>query len=115
MILALLASQFMPDGSFIGIDIVVALNLIPVAIGVAVLRYRLYEIDRIISRTVGYALVVGILGLIYVIGGVWLPSQVIGEQPDLFVAGATLLVAALFNPLRRRIQAEVDRRFYRSR
>jgi hypothetical protein len=91
------------------------IDLIPLAIGIAVLRYRLYDIDRVVSRTVGYGLVIAILALIYVIAAVWLPSQVIGEQPDLFVAGATLLVAGSFSPLRKRILAAIDRRFYRSR
>jgi hypothetical protein len=86
----------------------------PVAVGVAVLRYRLYEIDRIISRTVSYALVVGLLGLVLfglVAGlGAWL-----GRENQLVVAVSTLAVAALFNPVRRRVQGWVDRRFNRSR
>ncbi len=84
----------------------------PVAIGVAVTRYRLYEIDRIISRTVSYALVVGVLA-----GGVAGIAALIGVQFDnpLIVAGTTLGVAALFNPLRVRIQAWVERRFNRSK
>lgn len=86
----------------------------PVAVGVAVLRYRLYEVDRIISRTVGYAVVVGVLGGVYAVGAVWLPAQVTSSSP-VFVAGATLAVAALFNPLRRKVLHWVDRRFYRSR
>ncbi|HEY7564370.1 MAG TPA: hypothetical protein VIA81_05545, partial [Acidimicrobiia bacterium] len=93
----------------------VVIDLIPLAIGIAVLRYRLYEIDRVVSRTVGYGLVIGILAFIYIVAAVWLPSQVIGQQPDLFVAGATLMVAAMFAPLRKRVLAAVDRRFYRTR
>jgi hypothetical protein len=114
---SLLVTQLLPQDDFLAAQLLFALfmNLIPVAIGVAVLRYRLYEIDRIVSRTVGYGLVIGILGLIYAAGAVWLPSRLAGEQPDFFVAGATLLAAASFSPLRKRILDWVDRRFYRSR
>lgn len=90
-----------------------ALNLLPAAIGIAVLRYRLFEIDRIMSRTVGFVLVAAIIAAVYGFGAVWLPTQVVGEQTPLFVAGSTLLVAALFNPLRRRIMNTVERRFHR--
>lgn len=85
-----------------------------VAIAIAVLRYRLFEIDRLVSRTVGYALVVGVLGAAYAAGTVWLPER-FGVESPLFVAGSTLGVAALFNPVRRRVLHWVDRRFYRSR
>ncbi len=88
---------------------------LPVSMGVAVLKYRLYDIDRIISRTLGYALVVVFLGFVYVTVAVWLPTRLTGEQSPIFVAGATLLAAALFNPLRRRIIHALDRRFHRSR
>lgn len=92
------------------------LFLVPVAIGVAVTRYRLYEIDRIISRTLAYILLVGLLGLLYAAGAVWLPSLMIGEEaPAPFVAGSTLAVAAAFTPLRRRVQRSVDRRFNRAK
>ena len=94
----------------------IAMTGIPVSIGVAVMKYRLYEIDRVISRTVGYVLVVGVLGSVYVVGAVWLPSQLVGEDvPALFVAGSTLAVAALFNPVRKLVVGWVDRRFHRSR
>lgn len=88
--------------------------LIPASIAVAILKYRLYEIDRIISRTVSYGLIVGFLGLVFAAGAVWLPSTLQVEN-QLFVAATTLAVAALFNPVRRRIQSGVDRRFNRSR
>ena len=88
--------------------------LVPVAIGFAVLRYRLYEIDRIISRTVSYAVVVGLLGLVF-FGVVTVLTSLLPAESDLAVAGSTLAVAALFNPLRRRVQGLVDRRFNRSR
>ncbi|MGA7098364.1 MAG: hypothetical protein WB245_12445 [Acidimicrobiia bacterium] len=100
-----------------------AVEVVPAGLGaltltaglaISLFRYRLYDIDRVVSRTVGYALVVGVLGLVYAIGAVWLPSRLAGESP-LYVAGSTLAVAALFNPLRRRVIRWVDRRFYRSR
>lgn len=90
---------------------------IPVSIGVAVLRYRLYDIDRIVSRTVAYAVVVILLGAVFALGVVGMPNLVIGtgSAPPLVVAASTLAVAALFNPLRRRVLRWVDRRFNRSR
>ncbi|MGH8871277.1 MAG: hypothetical protein ACRDWS_04825, partial [Acidimicrobiia bacterium] len=68
------------------------------AITLAILRYRLFEIDRLISRTVTYAIVAGALAAVYGLGAVWLPTQVVGQQTPLFVAGSTLAAAALFNP-----------------
>jgi hypothetical protein len=88
--------------------------LLPIAIGVAVLRYRLFEIDRVISRTVTYASVVAVLVGVYV-GGVLVLGNLFPRQSDLSVAVSTLAVAALFLPLRRRVQRLVDRRFNRSR
>ena len=86
---------------------------IPVSIGVAVLKYRLFDIDRLINRTLVYGLLTAILGLGY-IGAVLVLSQVLGQdRSNLAVAGATLAVAALFQPARRRIQQAVDRRFNR--
>jgi hypothetical protein len=87
---------------------------IPVAILVAITRYRLYEIDRIVSRTVSYTLVVISLGAAYVGGVTWL-TFLLPDQSQLVVAATTLAVAALFSPVRRRIQNWVDRRFNRSR
>jgi hypothetical protein len=86
---------------------------IPVSIGVAVLKYRLFDIDRLINRTLVYGLLTAILGLGYV-GAVLVLSQVLGQdRSNLAVAGATLAVVALFQPARRRIQTAVDRRFNR--
>ena len=86
----------------------------PAAVALAVLRYRLYEIDRVVSRTVSYALVVALLAGVYV-GGVFLMQELLPLEGDLGVAAATLGVAALFNPVRRRVQGWIDRRFDRSR
>ena len=91
-----------------------AIVLVPLAIDVAVLRYRLYDIDRIISRTVAYAIVTGVLIGIYA-GLVLLATQVLGIHSAVAVAAATLAAAALFNPVRRRVQHRVDRRFNRAR
>jgi hypothetical protein len=90
-----------------------SLLAIPVAIGVAITRYRLFEIDRIVSRTVTYAFVAMVLTAVYFAGAAAL-GAVIGEANSLVVAGATLAAAALFNPVRRRVQAWVDRRFDRA-
>jgi hypothetical protein len=91
---------------------------IPVAVGLAILRYRLYDIDRLINRTLVYGLLTAVLGLGYA-GVVLVFGQVFGgvggNPPSWAVAGATLAMAALFQPLRRRIQRAVDRRFNRRR
>jgi hypothetical protein len=87
---------------------------LPVSIGVGILKYRLYEIDRIISRTLAYAIVTGLLVGVYA-GLVLLSTQVFKFHSTVAVAGATLVAAALFNPVRRRVQHAVDRRFNRAR
>lgn len=89
------------------------LAAIPVTVAIAVLRYRLYEIDRVLSRTVSYAVIVGLLAAAY-FGVISLLSTFLPAQSDLTVAASTLAVAALFNPVRRRVQRWVDRRFNRS-
>ncbi len=91
-----------------------AIALVPVAIGVAILRYRLYDINRVISRTVAYTIVTGLLAGIYA-GLVLLATHVPGVRTPVAVAAATLAAAALFNPVRRRVQHRVDRRFNRAR
>jgi ABC-type bacteriocin/lantibiotic exporter with double-glycine peptidase domain len=80
----------------------------------AILRYRLYDIDRIISRTLAYAIVTGLLVGMYA-GLVLLASRVLSLHTPVAVAASTLAAAALFNPLRRRVQQMVDRRFNRAR
>ena len=87
---------------------------LPVSIGVGILKYRLYEIDRIISRTLAYAIVTSLLVGVYA-GLVLLSTQVFKFHSTVAVAGATLVAAALFNPVRRRVQHTVDRRFNRAR
>jgi hypothetical protein len=87
---------------------------LPVGIGVGILRYRLYDIDRIISRTLAYAIVTGLLVGVYA-GLVLLATRVLKASSPVSVAASTLAAAALFNPLRRRVQRVVDRRFNRAR
>ena len=91
-----------------------------VAVGIAILKYRLYDIDRIINRTLVYGSLTAMLAAIY-FGGVTATQAIVRaltsqeQQPQLVVVVSTLVIAALFNPLRRRIQSFIDRRFYRSK
>jgi hypothetical protein len=94
----------------------IAMVMVPISIAVAVLRHRLFDIDRLVSRTVSYAAVFALVAAVY--GAIALgPTLVLGsaDAPPWLVALATLAAAAVFNPLRRRIQAVVDRRFNRAR
>lgn len=111
-LLILGVTQFVPDDSNALFVWLVAGSAIPVSVGVAVSRYRLFEIDRIISRTLSYAIVVGLLA-----GVVATLATLVSTRfsDPLVVAGTTLAVATAFNPLRRRVQRLVDRRFNRSR
>ena len=90
------------------------LTAVPVAVCIAVMRYHLYEIDRIISRTVTYAVVTTVLAAVYMFVAV-VPSTVFELESDLVVASATLAAAGMFVPVRKRAQAVVDRQFNRSR
>jgi len=92
----------------------VGLAALPVSMGIAILKYRLYDIDRIISRTLAYAIVTGLLVGLYA-GLVLLATEVLRFHSTVAVAASTLAAAALFNPLRRWVQRRVDRRFNRAR
>jgi len=93
---------------------------IPISIGIAILRYRLYEIDTLINRTLVYGALTVLLAVVY-FGGVTATEAIFRtltgqeQQPQLAVVVSTLVIAALFNPLRHRLQAFTDRRFYRSK
>jgi hypothetical protein len=116
-----LLSLSLVDGSggttALGFLAVWSLSLPPIAIGIAVLRYRLYEIDRIISRTISYGLVTAALVSVYGVAVLLLqtPLGAFTGGETVAVAASTLVAAALFQPLRRRIQVAVDRRFNRAR
>ena len=93
-------------------------TIVPIAVGIAVLKYRLYEIDIIINRALVYGPLSAMLALIYVGSVVGMQDvfrALTGQESTLAVVASTLAIAALFNPLRRRLQAFVDRRFYRSK
>jgi hypothetical protein len=88
--------------------------LIPISIGVAVLKYRLYDVDRVISRTTSYTIVTGLVFITY--GAVIaISSRLMPDSSTLAVAAATLVAAAAFRPLLKRVQAVVDKRFNRER
>ena len=93
---------------------VVSLPVFAACLGMAILRYRLYEIDRIISRTLAYAIITGLLVGVYA-GMVLLATRVMSVTSPVAVAASTLAAAALFTPLRRRVQTATDRRFNRAR
>jgi hypothetical protein len=92
----------------------VGMAVFPVCVGVAVLKYRLYEIDRIISRVIAYVIITAVLAGVFA-GLVVLATDVLPFKTPVAVAASTLAAAALFNPLRTRVQRTVDRRFNRAR
>jgi hypothetical protein len=96
------------------VAILAAVFVLPTCMGVAILKYRLYDIDRIISRTLAYAIVTAVLAGVFA-GLVLLATEVLPFKTPVAVAAATLAAAALFSPLRRRVQRTVDRRFNRAR
>jgi hypothetical protein len=92
-------------------------TLVPIAIGIAIMRYRLFDIDRIISRTIGYAIITALLGVTFagLVLGITTAFGSVTESNTIAVAAATLAVFALFQPVRRTVQRSVDRRFNRQR
>jgi hypothetical protein len=98
------------------IPVLIGILGVPTAVGIAILRYRLYEIDTLINRTLVYGSLTGVLVLVYLGSVVMLQGlfhALTGQTSQLAVVASTLAIAALFNPLRRPIQAFIDRRFYR--
>ena len=94
----------------------VSFSAVPIAVGFAVLKYRLYDIDLLINRALVYAPLTAMLVLVYLGGVIGLQAIVrvlTGQESTLAVVASTLVIAALFGPLRRRVQGFVDRRFYR--
>jgi hypothetical protein len=114
--LAAIAANALPHGVRGAVSEVLACGVaaLPVGMGVAILKYRLYEIDRIISRTLSYTIVTGLLVGVYA-GLVLLATRVLSVSSPVAVAAATLAAAAMFTPVRRRVQRVVDRRFNRVR
>ena len=100
--------------SVVSAVLIIGTAALPVCMGVAVLKYRLYELNRVISRVVSYTLVTALLGGVFA-GLILLATRVLPVKGSVAVAVATLVIAALFNPLRRRVQRAVDRRFNRAR
>jgi hypothetical protein len=98
----------------VGAIVILGTAALPVCLGVAVLKYRLYELNRVISRVVSYTLITALLGGLFA-GLILLAAHVLPIKGSAVVAVATLVIAALFNPLRRRVQRAVDRRFNRAR
>jgi len=114
VVVVVFGSGFSTASRIIGDLAVLGIALLPISFGVAILRYRLYEIDRLISRTLSYALLTALLVGTFA-GIVLLATRVLPFSSPVAVAASTLAAAALFNPLRTRVQRLVDRRFNRAR
>jgi hypothetical protein len=114
LLVAIFAGFVLAKDEVVFVSLALGVALLPLATGAAILRYRLYDLDRIISRTVAYGLVTVLLSLGYAAVVLGL-GRLLGTDSSLAVAGATLAVAVLFQPLRRRVQATVNRRFNRRR
>ena len=114
LLVALAALFLLEDFGLLNVAIGVSVAVLPLATGAAVLRYRLYDLDRIVSRTLAYGLLTLLLGGGYAAVVLGL-GQLLGRDSSLVVAAATLAVAAVFQPARRRVQQAVDRRFNRRR
>lgn len=118
MFVNLAIGSFVPafdESFFSGVVFVAAIAALPISCGVAIVKHQLYEIDVIVNRTLVYGALTGILVLAY-LGIVFVLQQLLSgvtQESDLAIAGSTLAVAALFRPLRTRVQAFIDRRFYR--
>ena len=114
----LLVGLFFSDDNWYSILLDISFLTIPLAIGVSILRYRLWDIDILIRRTISYAILTITLGLSY-LGSVLLLQGIFNRMfagsSQVVIVFSTLLIAALFTPLRRRIQAAIDRRFYRQK
>jgi hypothetical protein len=114
LLAAMAALILLEDFTLLNVALGVCAAMFPLATGAAILRYRLYDLDRIVSRTLAYGLLTVLLGGGYALVALGL-GQLLGRDSSLVVAAATLAVAAVFQPARRRVQAAVDRRFNRRR
>jgi hypothetical protein len=114
LLVALVAGFLLANDNVTFASLALGMALLPLATGAAILRYRLYDLDRIISRTLAYGLLTVLLGGGYAAVVLGL-GQLLGRDSSLVVAGATLALAAVFQPARRRVQQAVDRRFNRRR